>query len=421
MPSLLLVTAAYPPSRLIGGRRMRRFAQGLRDRGWTVTVLCPAPRYMQPLDPQNAPDPGIEVIHTPAFMPRVWLQRERPAASQPAVQASTSGRGPVNLRSLAGKALRHAEFPDEYAGWLAPALVAVRGRRFDVVLASAPPQTALVAGAGLAGRVGAKLVLDYRDPWLEVMSPDGGYGQDRAFAPWERTLHRWAEGHVLARADLVLGVTPRICQWLTPRTHAPVVFLPNSLDAVPPDPPLPRDEPLRLVYAGSLAYARSLEPVLRAMHGLRPEFGPGRLRLAYAGGHGAQLRQAAEAVGVADQLDDHGVLSHAASLALYRGAAAGIVSVSARTDYSYPGKLFEVLALGCPVFLTGPQDSEAARWVRSLGVGVVSDGADPAATTAALRDLLLNPPARPDQLDAWQAPVQVAELDQRLRALLPGP
>ena len=374
MPRLLLVTAAFPPSRLIGGRRMRRFAQGLQELGWDVTVLCPAPRYMQPLDPGASAVPGVDVIHTTALMPRAWLQRPAsapghtktptPPKPAPTTRATTQAPGTLGmwrqqLRTMAGRALRQVEFPDDYAGWLAPALLALQGRQFDVVLASSPPQTALIVGTGLAARLGAKLVLDYRDPWLEVMSADGQYGLERTFAPWERQLHQWVEDRVLARADLVLGVTPRICQWLTPRTRAPVVFLPNSLDAVPPDPPLPRDAPLRLVYAGSLAYARSLEPVLAAMHVLRGTLGPDRLRLAYAGPHGAQLQQAALAAGVADQIDDHGVLSHAQSLALYRGAAAGIVSVSARTDYSYPGKLFEVLALGCPVLLTGPADSDS--------------------------------------------------------------
>ena len=217
---------------------------------------------------------------------------------------------------------------------------------------------------------------------------------------------------------MIIDVDEMPIAWREAGAGAPVVFLPNSLDAVPPDPPLPRDQPLRLVYAGSLAYARSLEPVLAAMHALRGTLGPDRLRLAYAGPHGAQLQQAALAAGVADQIDDHGVLSHAQSLALYRGAAAGIVSVSARTDYSYPGKLFEVLALGCPVLLTGPADSEAARLVRSLGAGVVDDGADPVASAAALRTVLETPPPRPTALEAWQAPVHVAELDQRLRAVL---
>ncbi len=418
MPSILLVTALYPPSRQIGGRRVHRFAKGLRDRGWTVTVLCPKPPYMAPLDQQGPADPGIEMLHTDALVPRVWMRNrvgappQTPGPGQPAA---------VSLRSVlkrtVGQALALTEFPDELAGWMLPAMLAVVGRRFDVVLASAPPHTTLLLGAQVAQLTGAKLVLDYRDPWSELMSSDGSYGHERSFGPWLCQLHQWTEDRVLGRAQLVLGVTPQICRWLQPRTRAPIQFLPNSLDSAPPDPPLPRDRPQRLVYAGSLAYERSLGSVLTALAVLREPLGPDQVRLTYAGPHGDRLRHSAEALGVADYLDDHGVLGHAASLALYRGAAAGIVSVSARTDYSYPGKLFEVLAAGCPILLVGPAQCEAAKLVRELGAGVVDDGLDLASSVQTLRALLLREPGRPVGLENWLAGVQVGKLDGLLRGL----
>ena len=258
MPRLLLVTLAYPPSRQIGGRRMHRFATGLAARGWDVTVLCPQPRYMQPLDPPGPPDPGVTVVHTAALVPRVWLEmlaakvtrKSQGPATPQQVDAPTAPSLGRKLRSAVGKGLRQVEFPDAYVGWLGPALTALRGQHFDVVFASSPPQTALLAGAGLAARLGARLVLDYRDPWAELMSPDGRYGHERPFPAWERRLHTHVEDRVLQRADLVLGVTPRICTWLRPRTRAEVVLLPNSLDRLPPNPPPQRESPARLVYAG---------------------------------------------------------------------------------------------------------------------------------------------------------------------------
>ena len=65
-------------------------------------------------------------------------------------------------------------------------------------------------------------------------------------------------------------------------------------------PPLPRDQPLRLVYAGSLAYDRSLHSILAAIGLLRQEFPPDKLQLTYAGPHGAELRQASD-VGAGDE------------------------------------------------------------------------------------------------------------------------
>lgn len=415
MPSILIVTVAYPPSRLIGGRRPVRMAAGLEARGWDVTVATLHGRYMQPLDPAPTADGTVTVLRSHALMPRVWLARQAAAAT--ADRPAGTRQEAAAWRAGLGRWLRRVEFPDEYAGWLPLALLQLRGRRFDVVLATLPPPTVACIGAAVARRGQSRLVLDYRDPWCEVMTRDGSYGLDKAYGAGELALHRALEDRLLRRAELVLAVTPKMRDWLAPRAPCPVRFLANGLDAPPPLPPLPRARPLRLVYAGSLAYERSLDSVLGAIAALADEFPPSALRLAYAGPHGAALRQAAERLGVAAWLDDRGMLPHAEVLALYRGAAAGVVAVSARTDYSYPGKLFEILTAGCPILLCGPDDSEAARLVRELDVGGVDSGASPTASIEALRRVLAAPPPSRD-LSAWYADAQMQRLNDELRRLL---
>jgi glycosyltransferase involved in cell wall biosynthesis len=384
------------------------------------------PQLSGAVDPQPVVDAGIVVVETSAVLPRQLLPRKEGAAGPLPTAATTSGTPTASAlrqqvlgtaRKLAGKSLSLIEFPDEHIGWVAVALSALRGQQFDVVLASAPPHSDFLLGAAIAQRCGAKLVLDYRDPWLEQLSPDGSYGGDAiAHSQFKRSLHKTVEDRLLSRADLVLGVTPKICTWLTQRTSKPVVFLPNSLDTVPPAVALPRARPLRLVYAGSLAYERSLEPILAAMAAMRPSWQE-PLQLVYAGPHGADLLAMAARLGVADLVDNRGAQPQSACLALYRGAVAGIVSVSARTDYSYPGKLFEVLAEGCPVYLCGPSDCEAAKLVQSLQAGVVDDGSDPVASQRILKGLLEAERGALPDLSGWQAAVHLDQLDGLLRGL----
>ncbi len=418
MPSILLITVAYPPSRLIGGRRPARMATGLAARGWQVTVATLHPEYMTPLDPPEPDVPGVEILRSHAVMPRVWLKRDKApqtAQSPPTAQQPRH----ANWRRKLGGLLRQVEFPDDYAGWLPLALAQLRGRRFDVVLATLPPPTDALIGALAAKLCGAKLVLDYRDPWTEVMTADGSYGLARAYPRAEIALHRSLENRILRQAALVLAVTPRMTRWLAARTRGPVEFLPNGLDAPPPAVPQPRHHPLRLVYAGSLAYERNLDSVLAAIADLREAYPPSVLQLTYAGPHSAELRQAAEQYGVTAWLDDRGQLPSRLAMDLYRGAAAGIVSVSARTDYSYPGKLFEILSAGCPILLCGPENCDAAQLVRDLGAGAVDDGADRAHSAAILRTCLQAEPRALQGLAPWLAPAQVDRLDALLRDLLP--
>ena len=420
MPSILIVTGAYPPSRLIGGRRPARMAAGLHALGWQVTVATLQPQYMAPYDAGALPPSDVEVLTSHALMPRAWLRREtQPGA--PSSTPPTAQNAKLSLRAHVGRALQRVEFPDDYIGWLPLALPQLRGRRFDVVLATLPPPTTALIGALAARLCHGKLVLDYRDPWTEVMTQDGSYGLHRAYPAPEIALHRALEDRILRQAALVLAVTPKMTHWLAARTDKPVEFLPNGLDTSPPVPPLPRDQPLRLVYAGSLAYDRSLHSILAAIGLLRQEFPPDKLQLTYAGPHGAELRQAAQTHGVTAWLNDRGQLPSREAMDLYRGAAAGIVSVSARTDYSYPGKLFEILGAGCPILLCGPQDCDAAQLVRDLDAGVVDDGADPQHSAQILRQCLKAAPRALPGLDAWLAPVQVAKLDALLRQALYTP
>ena len=54
MPSILLITAAFPPSRLIGGRRPLRMATGLAARGWQVTAVGPHAARLKWADQSDA-------------------------------------------------------------------------------------------------------------------------------------------------------------------------------------------------------------------------------------------------------------------------------------------------------------------------------------------------------------------------------
>lgn len=421
MPSILLVSATFPPSLLIGGRRVARMATGLHAQGWQVTVLTVLPQYMVPWDPAEAPPAGVEVIATHVLSPRAWVRQVRRVARKETVGTASPALVTAGWRHAVvtgvRKVLNQIEFPDEYAGWQPLATRAVRGRRFDVVLGSMPPFTDALVARTLAHEMGARLVLDYRDPWSEWLSEDGSYGHD---FPVPRALidrHRKLENGILAEADLILGTSPRLCGWLQARTARRVLLLPNGLDHAPPATPAPRVTPLRLVYAGSLSYSRSLGGVLAALEILRGEFGPEALRLVYAGAQGKQLLAAAEAAGVADYLDDLGTLPRREVLKLYQGAAAGIAAVSARMNYCYPGKLFEILASGCRVLMVGPDDADACLLVGELGVGVADDGSDPKRTAACLREVLGDAAPLPP-LDEWVAEAQMRRLDGELRGIV---
>jgi len=394
-------------------------ARALAERGWKVAVLTLAPEHVQPIDAGVQDPEGVEVIRTTMHEPATALRRlfSNSTSTPPGRSIGADSTPPRTslLRRVGKSLLDRLEFPDPTAGWIPVATRAVAGRSFDVVLATTPPFSSAVAGRKIAESLGSKLVLDYRDPWLE--SP--GIVASKAMPSSLREKHRRWEDRCLSRADLVLAVSRTIGRWLELRSPRPVAFYPNGFE-----PHASRDgSPVRslgdLVYVGSLSYGRDLAPLLRAL----ARSGDGNAQgptLVYAGPHGDALQASARASGAAEHVVCLEGVPHAEAMALLRGARAGIVVVASGYEYSLPGKLYDVMAAGKPVLLLGPPEGEAADMVNRHRLGWAVDPRDQAGMEAAIAEIRSGRVADPVGLDQYDARVLADELDRTLRALLSG-
>ena len=305
------------------------------------------------------------------------------------------------------------EFPDAWAGWLPFAIAAVGGRRFDVVLASSPPYSAALAGAALASLCHSTLVLDYRDPWVDVLT------HIEATAAQKRMLlaHRLAEGACLAGADAVLCATPSIQRMMIQRCEAPALLLTNGLDRSPPPADDSRTD---LVYAGSLAYGRTLTPILLALASLPESSNTPGLRLHYAGPHSAMALQQAEAAGVPDRLVDHGLLSVADAHDLHAQARAAVAISAPGYEYAIPGKVFDVLGAGTPLLVLARNDADVAAFTRDNGLGWAHDHDDVAGLAQTLSAIEAGERPAMSGLADLDAGRQMTWLDGVLRGLVQG-
>jgi predicted dinucleotide-binding enzyme len=419
MPSILIVTGWFSPSRQIGARRVERMAAQLLASGWQVTVLCPHPEYMAPIDGELAGPPverlGVHVLTLSAVaMARLGHLRGSPPPDAATAQRSRAKPGmdlqPIRAKAkkIASRTLRLGDFPDASIGMMGPALAAVAGRRFDLVLGSLPWRSVGPVAAALARVTGAKLVLDYRDPWTE------GVGKEPGQDPHPKAWHRWLEDRCLAQASLVTGVSPTIVRWLADRARCPVELVTNGyLTAARRLPPAP-SPPIRLVYAGSLAYGRDLTPVLQAVAALG--LGPQQLVVDVAGPHGAGVLAQAAAMGLDPALVvDHGALSSSRALEMVQGGHVALVLGSPGFEYAYPGKIFEILSLDRPMWLLSPPGADAQTLIEDHQLGWVSDPTNSAEVQRTLAAILRGPPPQPRDLESLQAPVVMNRLEKLLR------
>lgn len=257
----------------------------------------------------------------------------------------------------------------------------------DVVWASAPPQSAILAAVATARRARIPVVAELRDLWAGNPYFDAG----------GRLLSRLEE-QSLRGADAVVTVTPGCAETLT-RLHPglAVELMPNGFD--PSLPALRMDRPARssgrpltMIHAGMLYGDRSAATLVAALN--RPAF-RGRVRLELIGAVDPATREAIRAAGAWPAVEVDPPVDWREAIERVRGADIGVVINSEGTGgaMALPSKLYEALALGLPVLALTPPGSDTERLLRSLrhdaGIAPVDD--EPAIVAAVSR-LLENPP-----------------------------
>lgn len=178
---LLLITQYYHPEVGAAQTRLRETVAGLRERGFSVTVVAPVPSYPLGVVPQDYGSwrPSLDHIDGVriARLPSIIL------------------RGAGMSRRIVG----HATFA---AASLASLSIA---RRFDVALIESPPLFLGITGRALAA-FGTPYVFHVADPWPDFPIAMG-YLQSRL----ERRLAYMLEDVSYRGAARITTVSPRAC------------------------------------------------------------------------------------------------------------------------------------------------------------------------------------------------------------------
>ncbi len=403
--SLLLVSYFYPPTRDTGARRPAAMAKWLARLGWDVTVLTTSAfgreqaagdreraagrgRRAAGGKQQAAADVGVEVIR--AFDLQTWRAR---IAGGPTVESlfdsdSYSGRPHPLSKVIVPEPLALAWAPFARRA----ALAAHRGRPFDCVLTTSPPESAHSVGAALRDR-GVRWVADVRDAWtFEPLRPPF---PTRAQARLDERLER----RRLGAADRVVCVSEPAAADLRARGIADPVVIANAWDPdEDPGPParaaaarLLDPDRTSLLYTGRFgSYGRDPEPLVEALARLAAR-SPGRaakLEVAIAG----PLRPDERALLLRPDLAPAkvtllGSLGRETTLGLQRVADALLLLAQPARTQLVNFKLFEYLAAGVPI-LALAAGTEAGRIAADAGVEPIVAADDPVAIASALAALL---------------------------------
>lgn len=420
---VLILSYYFPPMAVSGSMRPAGFCSHLGEYGYETHVVSnavpPANGGTIPVDPslmRLVPD-GIRIdrIGHTDWMQELLDLRARirghkgsaPATGEPAKSAAVADVQHSNgrIRQLREHVLnRLLLFPDRQNRWIAAVRRAVRDfkphERPDVVFATGNPWSALVAGLDISRRVGVPFVADFRDPWTQNPKPP---------LPELVAAAGACERRILTRSDRIIANTPALQEAFTSRYPASahkIVTITNGYHESLLEPGSNLNVPqmsgtgIELDYYGSVYELRKPGTLLAAIAALADNgrIRSGDFRVTFTGHWGVTD---SECNALADRLEAQGLVrrisavNHAEYLERSRSSQHLLV-LQQDFPLQIPGKIYEYVATGRPLFLVGGQGA-TAELVRAHDLGYVcADNHDDlceAITALVERRLSISPPA----------------------------
>ena len=282
-PRILLVSYHFYPSPEVGAKRPSETAIHLAGQGYDVTVLRAMEReHLERADPAELSDLKVISVKVPRrLFTAAWIAlkgalkgRNRGMPSPAAERVAQSAPGSARRRRspmawLHRQLLAYDTLFQGNKRWLLLSVLKLLPRigfkGFDLVIASGPPMVSYICGWAAAKLAGAKLVLDYRDPWYLHGDPE------LSTVMLGHPLARFENGlaTTCARSSLALvAASPGTRQHILSKfgvAEKDVHVIRNGFDrhaVVTTPPPAGR---LDFLYAGSLYWNRNPFPFLEGL------------------------------------------------------------------------------------------------------------------------------------------------------------
>lgn len=393
MKKVLIISRAFPPFFPVGySIRAAKFIKYLPSLGWLPSVLT----VDEDKEYETLRRVGSEALLS-EIPEDVTIHRTYPG--EPSVEYLEKEKrfGKKNrLAGLVTKIIGSARrwmfrslLPDRQLTWLPFAVRAgrkiIEQEGIDLIFATCPPFSDALIGACLRILTGKRLVLDFRDDWIET---PWYYSKPFPIRAVESLMERWA----VSLADKVILVTEWSRKAFVARYPSQpaekFIFIPNGCDLKDFETVRAMEAPsnpiFRIVHAGSLndskLWARNPRGFFQAVCRIferQPQLA-GRISLEFAGDFTDNHREMAREMGLSGAIVEHGHLKHADVLRLMKSADLLMAMNYEGFATLIPGKIYEYWAVGnAPILLlscngAGQELLEAGN----LGVTVAPDDVD---------------------------------------------
>lgn len=385
----VLLAYYFPPLAGIASDRAATLAAQLQPLGWEPVVITPRAGFYHRSGGEWAG--SFEVIRTPS--PEIsralrWGYRTlagAPASDDSTVEPIAGGRAASRLRRLLRE---YVYVPDAQLGWIpfaaGAAARALRGARgIPVLWSTSVPYSAHLAAMAVAERARVAWIAEFRDPWTTADPLNLPRSRLR------RAVNRRIERSIVGAADhlVVSSESLRACLLAQYPTLLPssVSVVTNGFVPIPLGSPPPSDQPMSILYAGTVAPGEDTAPVLAALDRMHARH-PGSFRLLVLGPPRPWLaRSDAER----PWLELRGVVSpDEARWQMRKSSVLLLLQRNRAYRMVLPGKAFEYIGSRRPILAFGHADWELTSLLRHHADLRLVTSVDPGDAVAALEKLL---------------------------------
>ena len=289
---------------------------------------------------------------------------------------------PNDISVFAAGICGFSALPDRWSTWLLGAvprgLVALYGRKIDVIFATFPIASAVLIGLVLHLITGKPLVVDFRDSMTE-----DGYPRD----PRTRRLHRWMESLAIRHASVIVFTTESTRRMYLDRYPglAPdkCVVIANGFDeedfanlALGSAGSRPAGQAVRLVHAGVI-YTDDRDPrcFFKALSRLKAEgiIGSHNLKIDLrASGSEGYYSALLQELNIQDLVHLLPALSHEDALQDLAGADGLLLFQAASCNHQIPAKVYEYFRFEKPVLALTNALGDTAALLKEVGGATIS-------------------------------------------------
>lgn len=400
MKKVLIIAYDFPPTRTSGVYRPLKFAKYLPEFGWQPVILTvknyPRDFMDETLLAQLPPETLIKRAYSwePIRLEKALFTRLFKRTSQAAPSDGNSDPGKRKSRTTLLSLIRKyilsplswftSSFlyvPDDKIGWLPFAvykgLKTIRREKIDLIFSTSPPETDHIVALFLKLITGKPWVADFRDPWT-----DNSLKQD--FPRLRLKFENWLEHIVIRKAENIVHVghgwarlaREKFSDVPLEKHHA----ITNGFDEadfkeINAAEILERNKTryLNLVNIGTLYEQSAFEHFLK---GFEKALASGKIgnnvRITFVGHVIPMWRQVLEGQPFKDHIVLVGPKSHGATIRLMAAADVLLLTPLGGNEQEktrhIPGKIFELIRTGRPIFMTG-WNGECSEIIEKSGIG----------------------------------------------------